>query len=81
MVSQFHGDDIAMSWFLVVAPVANTTAAVAPSSRAGAGGGGGGGDGDGDDDDAAPAPLYKLIVWGTGAQHAPLLFDLDADPA
>lgn len=48
VVSQFHGDDSAVSWFLVVKATGGTT--------------------------------YKLIVWGTGAQHRPLLFDLDADP-
>eukprot|EP00928_Gymnodinium_smaydae_P056699 TRINITY_DN40024_c0_g1_i1.p1 TRINITY_DN40024_c0_g1~~TRINITY_DN40024_c0_g1_i1.p1 ORF type:complete len:229 (-),score=17.96 TRINITY_DN40024_c0_g1_i1:160-846(-) len=44
VVSQFHGDNIAMSWFLVVH--------------------------DG----------FKLVVWGTGEQHAHQLFDLVRDP-
>ena len=50
VVSQFHGCDTAMSWFLAVAVL-----------------------------DGAGGP-YKLVQWGTGAEHAPLLFDLGADP-
>merc|ERR1711881_460224 len=49
VVSQFHGDNIAMSWFLIVQRVDDTS-------------------------------TYKLIVWGTGEQHVPLLFNLTEDP-
>mmetsp|Transcript_55194 Transcript_55194/g.123384 ORF Transcript_55194/g.123384 Transcript_55194/m.123384 type:complete len:201 (-) Transcript_55194:182-784(-) len=49
IVSQFHGDDIAMSWFIIVKQY-NASATM------------------------------KLIVWGTGTEVPPLLFNLIADP-
>ncbi|KAJ1448410.1 alkaline-phosphatase-like protein [Pelagophyceae sp. CCMP2097] len=48
VVTQFHGDNLASSWFAVISVVKGAA--------------------------------YKLVVWGNGATHAPLLFALDADP-
>ena len=60
VVSQFHGDNIAMSWFLVVKEGVAVPAATATAS-AGA---------------ATTTTTYKLIVWGTGNEVPSLLFDV-----
>lgn len=48
VVSQYHGDDVAMSWFMIVEAIGQVA--------------------------------MKLIVWGTGEEHAHQLFDLTNDP-
>ena len=73
-VSQFHGDNIAMSWFLVVkegvnVPGGGSSRSGNSNSRKGGGGGGGG-----------ATSTFKLILWGTGKEVPSLLFDLLADP-
>ena len=50
VISQFSGDDIAMSWFLIVKHL-------------------------------DPTHVYKLIIWGTGAEVPSLLFELVSDPS
>lgn len=67
VVSQFHGCNIAMSWFLIVqsveaaAPCPPTQHSLVLLTALVQG-----------------ASTYKLIVWGTGAEVPSLLFDLEA---
>jgi hypothetical protein len=74
VVSQFHGDNLGMSWFMVVQKVhINKKVGDVDGGKAGqvlvkevdVGGDGG---------------HFKLIVWGTGAEVPNMLFNLDSDP-
>lgn len=67
-VTQYHGDDSPMSWFLIVQPFAckNTTqSSTASTFRSMTG---------------KPMCMYKLVIWGTGEQVDSQLFDLTNDP-
>ena len=69
VVSQYHGDSIAMSWFLIVQPLScpqDDDVDDATSSNS-----------DGDDSSTC---LMKLVVWGTGQEVDSQLFDLTHDP-
>jgi hypothetical protein len=68
IVSQYHGDNIAMSWFLVVRPMPCMQNYMDKKSRV----------------HSSPVSttscLMKLVVWGSGKEVDSQLFDLTRDP-